>query len=239
MPLYRSARAGQWRSSGAHRRGRSGATLGAPAGVLPISRLARMAWRTCQRGPPPHEMTALARPEFWDAGARWTTRRRLPPARSPSMDRGKPFIRARPLPIPWPWRCTEDRNRPGLRRHRSRQRSSDARQCQAAMEVWGDMGGRRSEPEIEGLIFGSLADDGQRHIRRSPEHGDDAIGLAVGIEPAAIFDLKIQPQAAAFGHHLAAVGRAGQVHPDAGVVLDPVAVGALRRVYVQAETLAD
>src|SRR6218665_544383 len=70
MPLYRSARAGQWRSSGAHRRGRSGATLGAPAGVLPISRLARMAWRTCQRGPPPHEMTALVRPEFWVAGAR-------------------------------------------------------------------------------------------------------------------------------------------------------------------------
>src|SRR6218665_1401618 len=102
-------------------------------------------------------------------------------------------------------------------------------------EIWGDMGGRRSEPEIKGLIFGSVADDGQRHIRRSPEHGDDAIGLAVGIEPAAIFDLKIQPQAAAFGHHLAAVGRAGQVHPDAGVVLDPVAVGALRRVYVQAE----
>src|SRR6218665_1060425 len=60
---------------------------------------------------------------------------------------------------------------------------------------------------------------------------------ARGVVLAAVLDLKVQPRAPAFAGHLAAVGFAGQVHPGAGAVFDPVAVGAERRVCVQAEAL--
>src|SRR6218665_1505860 len=51
-----------------------------------------------------------------------------------------------------------------------------------------------------------------------------AIDLAVGIVLAAVPALKVQPCAPAFGAHLAAAGFAGQVHPGAGVVLEPAAI---------------
>src|SRR6218665_3572063 len=54
---------------------------------------------------------------------------------------------------------------------------------------------------------------------------------------APFLDLKVRPRAPAFAGHLAAVGFAGQVHPGAGGVLDPVAGGAERRVCIQAEAL--
>src|SRR6218665_1044379 len=82
-----------------------------------------------------------------------------------------------------------------------------------------------------------LPDDGQRHLRCCAKGGDAAIGQSVGIVLAAVLDLKVQPRAPAFAGHLAAVGFAGQVHPGAGAVLDPEAVDAERRVYVQAEAL--
>src|SRR6218665_590113 len=87
------------------------------------------------------------------------------------------------------------------------------------------------------LDLGRLPDDGQRHLRHGAGGGDAAIGLAVGVVLAAVLDLKVQPRAPAFAAHLAAVGFAGQVHPGAGAVLEPVAVGAERLVYVQAEAL--
>src|SRR6218665_1823595 len=74
-------------------------------------------------------------------------------------------------------------------------------------------------------------------MRRRPGGGDLAVDLAVGVELAAVFDLEIQPQAVALGHHLAAVRFAGQVHPGAGAVLHPIAVVPLIRVYVHAEAL--
>src|SRR6218665_4097913 len=75
-----------------------------------------------------------------------------------------------------------------------------------------------------------LHDDGQRHLRCGAKGGDVAIGQPVGVVLAAVLNLKVQPRAPAFGAHFAAVGFAGQVHPGAGAVLDPVAVDAERRV---------
>src|SRR6218665_2102479 len=92
------------------------------------------------------------------------------------------------------------------------------------------------EPKPMRLGLGRrLPYDGQRHLRCGAKGGDVAIGQPVGIVLAAVLDLEVQPRAPAFAAHLAAVGFAGQVHPGAGAVLDPVAVDAERRVYVQAE----
>src|SRR6218665_1893845 len=97
---------------------------------------------------------------------------------------------------------------------------------------------RHSEPKPMRLDLGlRLPDDGQRHLRCRAKGGDVAIGQSVGIVLAAVLDLKIQPRAPAFAAYFAAVGFAGQVHPGAGAVLDPIAVDAERRVYVQAEAL--
>src|SRR6218665_3258139 len=92
-------------------------------------------------------------------------------------------------------------------------------------------------PEAMRIGLGCLPDDGQRHLRPGAGRADAAVHLTIGIVLAAVLDLEVQPHAPAFAGHLAAVGFAGQVHPDAGAVLEPVAVGAERLVYVQAEAL--
>src|SRR6218665_1198684 len=82
-----------------------------------------------------------------------------------------------------------------------------------------------------------LPGDGQRHLRCSAKGGDVAIGQPVGVVLAAVLDLEVQPRAPALGAHFAAVGFAGQVHPGAGAVLDPIAGDAGGRVHIQAEAL--
>src|SRR6218665_69679 len=90
------------------------------------------------------------------------------------------------------------------------------------------------DPEGARLALGRrLPEDGQRHLRCRAKGGDVAIGQPVGVVLAAVLDLEVQPRAPAFAGHFAAVGFAGQVHPGAGAVLDPIAVDAERRVYVQ------
>src|SRR6218665_3066391 len=96
---------------------------------------------------------------------------------------------------------------------------------------------RPSVPKAGRMGIRRLSEDGQRHLRHGAGGGDAAIGLAVGVVLAAVLDLKVQPRAPALAAHFAAVGFAGQVHPGAGAVLEPVAVGAERLVYVQAEAL--
>src|SRR6218665_2708035 len=99
-------------------------------------------------------------------------------------------------------------------------------------------GGLNLEPKAMRIDLGRrLPDDGQRHLRCRAKGGDVAIGQPVGIVLAAVLDLKVQPRAPAFAAHPAAVGFAGQVHPGAGAVLDPVAVDAERRVHIQTEAL--
>src|SRR6218665_2690879 len=95
----------------------------------------------------------------------------------------------------------------------------------------------QSVPEAERMTIRHLPDDGQRHLRHGAGRADAAVDLAVGIVLAAVLDQKVQPHAPAFAGHLAAIGFAGQIHPGAGAVLEPVAVDAERRVYVQAEAL--
>src|SRR6218665_1341559 len=99
-------------------------------------------------------------------------------------------------------------------------------------------GGLNLEPKAMRLDLGRrLPGDGQRHLRCGAKGGDVAIGQSVGIVLAAVLDLEVQPRAPAFAAHFAAVGCAGQVHPGAGAVLDPVAGGAGGRVHIQAEAL--
>src|SRR6218665_1683137 len=85
---------------------------------------------------------------------------------------------------------------------------------------------RPSVPKAGRMGIRRLSDDGQRHLRRSAGGGDAAVALAVGVVLAAVLDMEIQPCAPAFAGHLAAIRFAGQVHPGAGAVLDPITGGA-------------
>ena len=64
---------------------------------------------------------------------------------------------------------------------------------------------------------------------------DDAIGLPIAVELAAIGDLEIEPGLAALGTELPAIGLARQIDPGAGSVFLPVAIDAQGGVDVEAE----
>src|SRR6218665_3957924 len=96
---------------------------------------------------------------------------------------------------------------------------------------------RPSGPKAGRMGIRRLSDDGPPPFACSAGGGDGAVYLAVGVVLAAVLDIEIQPCPPAFAGHLAAIRFAGQVHPGAGAVFDPVAVGAERRVHIQAEAL--